>query len=141
MNVVRVAAPALAGILLAFIGVGGIYMLTVASFVVAVTTLLRVPRSKVKQAVSTSLLGSVADGLRYVWREALLFPLIVWSALLGMFGMSYQSLLPVFSQEVLNVGATGYGAMTSATGLGALVGSLVIASLGNFRRKGALQAA
>ena len=140
MNVTRIAAPALAGVLLTSIGVGGIYLLTVGCFVVAVVMMLQVPKSQVRQKGGASILASVAAGLAYVWKQPILLPLIVWSGLLGMFGMSYQSLLPVFATVVLDVGATGYGALNAAAGLGALVGSLVIASLGDFQRKGAFQA-
>jgi MFS family permease len=140
MNLMRVAAPALAGVLLAVIGVGGIYLLTVGCMAIAVLTTRRVPKSQVKEHGRGSLLNSVSAGLRYVWRQPLILPLIIWSALLGMFGMSYQSLLPVFAEEVFAAGATGYGAMTAVTGLGALAGSLLVASLGDFPQKGVFQA-
>jgi predicted MFS family arabinose efflux permease len=50
----------------------------------------------------------------------------------------YQSFMPVFAEESLGLGAAGLGALLTCSGIGGLVGSLVIAGLGDFRRKGAL---
>jgi len=57
--------------------------------------------------------------------------------LMVLFGMPYQNLMPVFA-EILGVQELGFGFLMAMTGIGALIGSLVIANLGDFRRKGAL---
>ena len=54
------------------------------------------------------------------------------------FGLPYMNLMPVFADEVLGQGEFGYGLLMAVSGLGALVASLAIASLGDFRRKGVL---
>ena len=54
-----------------------------------------------------------------------------------LFGFPYQNLMPVFA-EILDVEELGFGFLMTMTGIGALVGSLVIANLGDFKRKGAL---
>jgi MFS family permease len=56
---------------------------------------------------------------------------------LTLFGMPYQGLMPVFA-DILKVDSKAYGFMLSAVGIGAVMGSLAIASLGNFKRKGLL---
>jgi len=55
-----------------------------------------------------------------------------------LFGMPYQMLMPVFAEDVLDVGARGLGFLMAAVGLGALAGSFLVASLGDFRHKGLL---
>jgi MFS family permease len=55
-----------------------------------------------------------------------------------LFGMPYQMLMPIFAVDVLDVGVSGLGYLMAAVGIGALVGSLFVASVGDFRRKGLL---
>jgi predicted MFS family arabinose efflux permease len=83
---------------------------------------------------------SAAEGVRFVFRHEVLATLVLIAAVPAMFGRpGQQSLMPVFADEVLHVGAQGLGILMSATGAGALVGALVAASLGGFRRRGLLQ--
>ena len=53
-----------------------------------------------------------------------------------MFAFGYMALLPAFAQDVLRVGSVGYGFMSTAIGVGALAGALILASLGDYQRKG-----
>jgi MFS family permease len=53
-------------------------------------------------------------------------------------GMPYQTFLPVFSEDIFGMGASGLGLLQSAAGVGAMAASLWVASLGDFRRKGGL---
>jgi predicted MFS family arabinose efflux permease len=55
--------------------------------------------------------------------------------------MPYQQLMPVFARDVFGVGAAGLGLLLTASGIGALIGSLAIASITGFRRRGLLQMA
>lgn len=54
------------------------------------------------------------------------------------FGLPYQMLMPIFAVDVLDVGVSGLGYLMAAVGIGALAGSIFVASLGNYRRKGML---
>jgi MFS family permease len=76
--------------------------------------------------------------LSYVRRSSILMALLTMAFVPIVFGMPYQMLMPVFAVDVLHVGPSGFGYLMAATGVGALVGSLVVASLGDFRHKGLL---
>ena len=54
----------------------------------------------------------------------------------SLFGMSYVILMPVFAQQVLRVGSEGYGFLMGVSGVGAVLGTSLVAALGNFRYKG-----
>jgi predicted MFS family arabinose efflux permease len=73
------------------------------------------------------VLHSLAEGLGYAWRR----PLVLWSLVLlggiAAFGLNFQILLPLFSTQVLNLGAEGYGGLFAGMGVGALAGSLTLA--------------
>jgi predicted MFS family arabinose efflux permease len=86
-------------------------------------------------------LKSLGDGLRYVRGHAVVFTLLLLAFVPVLLGMPYQSLMPVFAKDVFHVGPGGLGILMTANGVGALVGSLMIASLTAFRRRGLLQMA
>jgi len=52
---------------------------------------------------------------------------MILTAILSVFGFPYIAMMPVFARDVLNRGATGYGALTSSIGIGAVIGALGIA--------------
>jgi predicted MFS family arabinose efflux permease len=65
-------------------------------------------------------------------------PLIVQTAILTVFGFPFVLLMPVMAQKVLGLGASGYGALMSATGVGAILGSLTVATFGRLFPRGRL---
>ncbi|MDP6508052.1 MAG: MFS transporter [Chloroflexota bacterium] len=77
-------------------------------------------------------------GFRYVRGHAVILPALLLSAVTSLLGRSYQSLLPVIAEDVLDVGIQGLGLMASAAGLGAIAGALVISSGSRLPRDGTL---
>ena len=138
-NLTRIVAPAVAGALLAIIGTAGVYYLVVAFYLVSVVFMSRIPRGVAPAArPGVSIWGGIAEGLRYLRHSPVMITLLTMAFIPIVFGMPYQSLMPVFAVDVLSVGETGLGLLMSMTGVGALMGSLGVASLGDFRRKGVL---
>jgi sugar phosphate permease len=80
--------------------------------------------------------AEVADAFVYVWQRPAVFGLIILSVLPFLFGMPLNTLLPAFNEDVLSGGPDDLGFLTSMMGAGAIVGSLVTASLGGMSRKG-----
>ena len=86
------------------------------------------------------MIEELRGGLRYIARHETLGLLLVIGLVPILVGFSYQTLLPVFaSEEVLDVGASGLGLMSAAVGIGALAGSLFIASYADFKKRGLAQ--
>lgn len=139
MNLTRVAAPALAGLLVGIIDVVGVYWIVAACYIVSIGSLMMI-RVTTKRAgkPSTSMRKDLVVGLSFVRHNPTILTLLIMAIIPVIFGLSYQMLMPIFARNVLDVGASGYGALMSAAGLGALIGSLGIASMGNFQRKGLL---
>jgi len=139
MNLSRVAAPALAGVLIALVGVAAVYYIKTAAYAIFVIMLLMIPvMGHTSSESRTSVLSSMKEGLVYIKRNRVILTLLIMALVPVVFGMPYVFLLPVFQKDVLNVGASGLGYLMSATGVGAVVGALLIASLGDFKRKGLL---
>jgi len=139
-NIARVAGPALAGVLIGFLGTQAAYYVGIGFSIIAVVMMCFLPRTRTLTVTSKSLLRSVKDGFSYIRLQTLVLFVLVMEAALTAFGMWYNGLLPVFA-SILKTSSVGYGFMMSAVGAGALLGSLGIASLGNFKMKGLLMVA
>jgi MFS family permease len=122
-----VIGPALGGVVIATAGVAWAYALDAASFLGLIATLLLmrdVPQRPAAERGELSLRAAL-DGLRYVFSQ----PLIRSTMLLDFFANFFASamaLLPIFAQDILKVGAQGYGLLVSAPAIGAMLTSIVM---------------
>lgn len=141
LNLARVFGPALAGALIGipFIGVGGVCVIMTAMYAVVVLTISRLPdRGVDPHARDRSGIRSLTDGLKYIWGNPVLVTLMLLTFAPVVLGMSYQSLMPVFSEAIFDIGPGGLGFLLMLNGIGAVIGSLGIATFGNDRRRGLL---
>jgi MFS family permease len=136
MNLMRIAAPALAGGLLVAIGASGVYFSMMACYVFVVAMMLLVPRTRPSRTGRASVAADLREAARYLAGAPTVVALIGAEFVLVLVGMPYQMLLPVFAKDVFAVGPSGLGALLSAVGVGSLVGSLAVASLSRVRRRG-----
>ncbi len=138
-NSARILGPAIAGVLVSVpaVGIGGLFFLNGVSFLAVIAALLMM-RLLPSPALARhgSVWASLVEGLRYVWHNPVVLTLESLVAVSSIFGMPYAALMPIFASDILKVGPEGYGLLLALTGVGALVGSLGLASLGNFRHKG-----
>jgi MFS family permease len=138
MNVTRVAGPAIAGVLISIIGTDGAYYCALGFNLISVALIAKLPlTSKVGLRPGISMLKDLTEGLKYMRAHTLILTLLGMEVMLVLFGMPFQSLMPVFA-ELFEVEALGFGFLMAMVGIGALAGSLGIASLGDFKRKGQL---
>jgi len=136
-NSARIIGPALAGVTLVAVGAQWCFVLNGVSFLAVIAGLLMMDVKPYIGAASTeSPLRQMREGLGYIRRQPVVRPLIVLVAVSNLFALGYMALLPAFAQDVLHVGTLGYGFMSTAIGVGALSGALMIASLGDYQRKG-----
>lgn len=138
-NGARVIGPTLAGITLAALGPAWCFFLNGVSFIAVIVglALMRV-KPFVPEAHQHSAFAQLREGLGYIWHTQNVRTLIAMVAVSSVFGVGYMALLPAFARDILHQGATGLGLMSASVGTGALTGALVLASLGNYRRKGML---
>jgi MFS family permease len=128
VNVARAVGPAIGGLLIATVGVGVCFLVNAASFVAVVTSLVTLDRSALHPSIPTlRATGQLRDGLRYIARTPELAIPLVMMALVGCLAYEFQVSLPVMARSGLHAGATGYGFMTSAMGVGAVAGGLLVA--------------
>ena len=133
----RLIGPSIAGFLIAWIGAGGAFLARAVVFigVVVMIVLMKVPAI---QNISKGESGwaTLREGFAYIRGEQSLLILILWALIPQLFIMPYFTLLPVFAKDVLHVGPEGFGILVTLPGIGAVIATLAIASLGDFHRKG-----
>lgn len=126
--------PSLVGFLVGPIGIAGCFYVNVISYAAVILALvwIRIPPNA-PQKEGMGMTESLMDGLRYIRGQQLILTLLIGSSLFSIFGRSYITLLPVIAKEVLQVGASGLGFISAAPGLGTVIGSLSLASLGRVK--------
>jgi MFS family permease len=127
-NTARVVGPAVAGSLVGVVGEAPCFLLNAASYlaVIGALALMRLPPAP--PAAAPAPLGEgLRSGLEYVWRHPSLRNLLLLLGVISGLGIQYQVLMPVFARTVFGAGATGYGLLLTAAGLGALASGLGLA--------------
>jgi MFS family permease len=138
-NLSRVVGPSIAGIVLAIAGAAACFFANAASFLAVVVALFLVrPKLKPRRQEAGSIWKRLSVGLAYAVNDPIVRPLVTQTAAVTVFGFPYALLMPVMAQQVLGLDASGYGAMMSATGIGAIVGGLSVASWGRQLPRGKL---
>jgi MFS family permease len=130
-NVARSVGPAVAGILIASVGDGVCFLVNAGSFVAVVGSLATMDRSALRPTDPTARArGQLREGLRYVRNTPELAVPLLMMGVAGCLTYEFQVSLPVMASRGLHVGATGFGFMTAAMGIGAVAGGLVVAARG-----------
>jgi MFS family permease len=140
-NGAAMVGPAVAGLMINWIGLAGDFFLNGASFVAVLIALMRLrPRSggSATETRRGSLIASVAEAIRSVRNDAALPAILIAYGLVLFCGPSPALLLPVFATRILRIDPTGLGLLFSALGAGTIVGALLAATIGDRIRKGYL---
>ena len=138
----RVVGPTLAGLAFRVFGLAGCFYANGVSFIAVVVALVMVRPAKSTNTPAHSvkdrraLWTDLIDGFRYVRNRPRVSSLLLLSAVNSLFGAPYFSMVPIYARDIFKLGETGYALMMGTAGGGALVGALLIAYLGDFRRKG-----
>lgn len=127
----RVVGPLASGILIDVAGVKGAYVFGASLYVVALLTLLGVPpnRAAAPEGKRPSVMSEMGEGFRYLTSRPLLRVLLAFGLVPMFFAMPTQQLLVVFAEEIWDVGSRGFGILQGASGVGGVVGAIVVARL------------
>jgi len=132
VNGARVVGPSVAGLMIGAVGVAMCFFLNGLSFIAVIAGLLMMRLPPLEPRVHVASAGEHAwNGIVYSMKHPRVRTILVLFLAVGVFGWSYAVLMPAFARDVLGRGANGYGVLMSASGLGAFVGALVIATYGH----------
>ncbi len=127
-NATRVVGPAIAGILIAVVGVAGTFTLAAVLQILALYTTNRLPAAAAgRMSRGAAGRSSFLLGLRTVAASPILTGLVLLSLMTNVLVMPYINLMPVFADDVLDIGASGLGVLLASIGLGTVAGALFVA--------------
>jgi MFS family permease len=132
VNGARVVGPSVAGLLIGWVGVAMCFFLNGLTFVAVIAGLMmmRLPLFQ-RPAHSMSVSEHAWNGIVYSLKHQRVRTILLLFLAVGVFGWSYSVLMPPFARDVLSRGANGYGILMSASGTGAFIGALVVATYGH----------
>jgi MFS family permease len=137
MNATRIVAPALGGLLVQPIGVGGGFAVLTGMYAISVVMTFGLPKMPAeKRDVEVTFFSDFSAGFSYIRGNRLVLGLLLLGTVPMIFAMPYQTLLPVFADDVWDVGAVGFGVMQAMSGIGGLAGGLLVANMDNYPHKG-----
>lgn len=132
VNGARVVGPSVAGLLIGLVGVALCFFLNGLTFVAVITGLLMMRLAPFQRLANVGSATEHAwNGIVYAVKHQRVRTILLLFLAVGVFGWSYGVLMPAFARDVLGRGANGFGLLMSASGTGALIGALVVATYGH----------
>jgi MFS family permease len=133
-NAARILGPAVAGLTIGAFDISTAFFIDAISFLAVLLALLAMRQSElrpsspiVRPGSASEVVRDLREGLSYVRRTPLVLLSILVVGLVSTFGMNFQVVIPPLTEQVLHSGATGYGFLMAASGVGSLVAALYIA--------------
>jgi MFS family permease len=127
--------PSLAGIAIATVGTDGAFYANALSFLAVVVALLLMNTPTARGGATGDFMHELKEGVSYVMANNIILAVMVMEGVSSVFGLD-PAMLTIFSRDILDVGASGLGFLQSARGLGAVIGSGVLISMGQARSQG-----
>jgi MFS family permease len=137
-NLARVIGPALAGGLIATLGLSACFFANAASYLAVIISLLRIDIQGSRARSIVPLWAAMREGLAYVFGHRWPRALVIIVATFSIFGFSFVPLMSVFARDALRLDASGYGVMVAAVGIGAVGAAFFMAAFGDRVRQSRL---
>ena len=139
MNAGRIIGPAIAGFVIDLVGIGPALFVNAACFLAAASCILLIRNfTQDTPERRTDIFRALWDGLVFFKRTPVVFTVIGMGFAFGFFGMPHIQVMPAFAREVLGATAGQAGLLITAAGIGSLAANMVLALLGNYRKKNLL---
>jgi MFS family permease len=126
-NGARMVGPAVAGVMVAWLGEGWCFFVNGASYLAVIAGLLAMRITPREPSPSRGLVSNLMEGFGYVRETPSVRAILLLLGLVSLMGMPYAVLMPVFAADVLKTGASGLGWLMSCAGIGALCAAITLA--------------
>ena len=127
MTGTRIVGPAIAGVLIATVGLAWCFLLNAISYAAVIVALSLMRAGELHRSRAERGKGQLRAGLAYVWRTPELRDPLIWMAFVFAFAFNFSILFPLMAKDVFRGDAGTFGALLSLLGLGSTVGALVMA--------------
>jgi MFS family permease len=133
-NASRVVGPAVAGLLVAYIGEGWCFFANGVSYIAVIIGLILMDvKAHRPVAQAGSPLSNVIEGFRFVLQNPPIHAILILLGIVSLTGMPYSVLMPIFADTILHGGPKALGTLMGGTGVGALTAALLLASRRNLK--------
>jgi len=133
-NVARVVGPAIAGVLIATLGLAACFFANALSYLAVIVGLLLMESTHAPASPGAPAGEALREGFRHMFGHPWPRALVTTIATFAVFGYSFMPMMPVFARDALRVDASGYGLTVSSVGVGATAAAFFIAALGGRAR-------
>ncbi len=133
-SVMRFLAPAITGFMIDAFDFQAVYFTMTGLYLMGTCFIVFLPLKGKTVVRFGSVLSGIREGVRYLRGQTIILFILAFILFAVLLSMPYAMLLPVFTEDILHVGASGLGLLMTISGAGAIAGSLVLASLPNRRR-------
>jgi MFS family permease len=132
-NAARIVGPSLAGFVIGKLGIALCFFLNAISFVpvIAGIAMIRVNSSAPSPEIplnNSQVRQEIKEGLHYVFHTPLILACMALLAVTNIFAFNFNVLIPLYARNIFNIGAQGFGLLMAANGVGAVLGSIILAS-------------
>ena len=132
-NAARIIGPAVAGVLIARVGLFVGFMLNALAFVVSITALTRVPARAPTLRAHTTILEATVEGLRYAARTPAVRFVLTLQIVVSFCVFNFSVYVPLLARNVLGLGSEGFGLLMASLGVGAVAAGLSLGAIGSRR--------
>jgi len=136
INSARTIGPGIGGILVASIGEGWCFLANALSYVAVIVGLLMIKTESKPPKPAQHIRAGIAEAFNFARHTGPVGALLILLGLISFMGLRYEILMPVYTKEMLHGGPSEFGLLMGASGVGAILGSLILATLGNVRSLG-----
>lgn len=134
-NAARIIGPAVAGLLIGYLGLEICFYINAFSFIPVIVGLFKMTFSGNRKDTSTGgFKEKILEGLRFMRDEPKVFTLILLVAIISLLGIPFLALMPVFARDILKIGPTGLGLLMSSAGAGSFIGAISLAFRANIKK-------
>lgn len=128
-NSARIIGPAIAGIIIALFGTGGTFILNAISYIAVIIALIFIKVNIEIPKIHPHPLKALKEGVTYSLSHSVIRVLLIFTGLSSIFGWSYSIIMPVIVKNIFHLGADSLGYFYSFTGVGAIIGVILVSSL------------
>ncbi|MDQ3907844.1 MAG: MFS transporter [Acidobacteriota bacterium] len=130
VNAARLLGPSIGGVIIAWVGEGWCFMIDGISYIAVIASLLamKIAPRELKTLRAANMLAQLREGWRYAVGFAPIRKVLLLLALVSLVGMPYTILMPVFANDILHGGPNTLGILMAASGVGALLGAMLLAA-------------
>ncbi len=135
-NLSRIVAPSVGGLLIGVTGVASSYYAQAVFFALATVATMTLKPVAHTESLRTPVWQGIRDGVSYVRGDPTVLRLVLLNAVPSLLIYPYVSMMPIFAEDVLDVGSFGFGVLLTGVGFGSIPGGLIVANMTHSRHKG-----